>query len=154
TGYVDNGQYAVAILTDGSSWTYGSAISSVVTQQAQALMPGGRIDDSADHNPVLSSVTVTATGDSVHLTGTAVDPDAPSVSLPVRVSEGDGLVATASTTAATHRFDIDFAAPDGTHSYTVTVGNLGDGAAVSRATASITVDGDPHGDVSAVTGGS
>ena len=39
TGYVDNDEYAVAILTDGSPWTYGEAISSVVTQQAQALMP-------------------------------------------------------------------------------------------------------------------
>jgi glycerol uptake facilitator-like aquaporin len=50
-----------------------------VTQQAQALMPGGRIDDPADYNPVLSAVTVTATGNAVQLTGTAVDPDAPRV---------------------------------------------------------------------------
>jgi hypothetical protein len=36
----------------------------------------------------------------------------------------------------------------------VTVGNLGDGAAASRATASVSVDGDPHGTVNGVTGGS
>ena len=83
----------MAILTDGSPWTYGEAISSVVTQQAQALMPGGRIDDPADHNPVLSAVAVTASGNTVQLTGTAVDPDAPSVALSVRVSEGGHPVA-------------------------------------------------------------
>lgn len=154
TGYVDNDEYAVAILTDGSPWTYGEAISSVVTQQAQALMPGGRIDDPADHSPVLSAVTAIATGNTVQLTGTAVDPDAPSASLSVRVSEGSHPVATATTTAATRRFDVDFAAPNGTHTYTVTVGNLGDGAAASRATASVSVDGDPHGTVNTVTGGS
>src|SRR4029453_15100547 len=48
TGYVDNDEYAVAILTDGSPWTYGEAISSVVTQQAQALMPGGPAHAPAD----------------------------------------------------------------------------------------------------------
>ena len=153
TGYVDGNQYAVAILTDGSPWTYGEAISSVVTQQAKALMPGGRIDNPADHNPVLSSVTATASGNTVHLTGTAVDPDAPAASLPVRVTEGGRPIVTTTTTAATHRFDVDFAAPDGRHTYTVTIGNLGDGTAVSHATAPVSVDGDPHGTVNAVTGG-
>lgn len=43
TGYVDGNQVAVAILTDGDPSTYGSAISSVVTAQARALMPGGHI---------------------------------------------------------------------------------------------------------------
>lgn len=154
TGYVEANRYAVAILTDGSPWTYGDAISSVVTQQARALMPGGQIDNPADHNPVLSPVTVTATGNTVQLTGTAADPDAPTVSLPVRVSEGGRPVATAATAAATRRFDVDFAAPDGTHTHTVRVGNLGDGAAVSRVTARISVDGDPRGTVDAVSGGS
>jgi hypothetical protein len=76
------------------------------------------------------------------------------VSLPVRVSEGGRPVATAATAPATRRFDVDFAAPDGTHTYTVRVGNLGDGAAVSRVTARISVDGDPRGTVDAVSGGS
>jgi hypothetical protein len=89
----------------------------------------------------------------VHLSGTAVDPDAPTASLPVRVTEGGRPVITTSAAAATRRFDVDFAAPDGTHTYTVTVGNLGDGTAVSHATAPISVDGDPHGTVNAVTGG-
>ena len=154
TGFVDNDEYAVAILTDGSPWTYGAAISSVVTQQAQALMPGGRIDNPADHDPVLSPVTVTASGNMVHLTGTAVDPDAPSASLPVRVTEGGRTIVTTTTTAATRRFNADFAASDGTHTYTVTVGNLSDGTAVSHATAPVSIDGDPHGIVNAVTGGS
>ena len=153
TGYVDNDEYAVAILTDGSPWTYGAAISSVVTQQAQALLPDGRIDNPADHDPVLSAVTVTTRGNTVHLNGTAVDPDAPTATLPVRVTEGGRPIITTTATAATHRFEVVFAAPDGTHTYTVTVGNLGDGTAVSHPTAPISVDGDPHGTVNAVTGG-
>src|SRR6476620_2579519 len=117
-------------------------------------MPGGRINDPADQKPVLSSVTVTATGNTVQLTGTAVDPDAPSVALSVRVTEGGHPVATAATSAATGRFDVDFAAPNGTHTYTVPVGHLRDGAATSRASASVSVDGAPHGPVNGVIGGS
>jgi hypothetical protein len=153
TGYVDDDHYAVAILTDGSPSTYGSVISSVVTAQARALLPSGQIDDPAAHDPVLSSVTITASGSTVHLTGTAVDPDSPSAALPVRISEGDATLATAATEPATHRFDVDLVAPDGPHSYTVTVGNVGEGNATSQVAPPVDVNGDPRGAVVAVTGG-
>jgi hypothetical protein len=153
TGYVDGDRYAVAILTDGSPETYGQPISSVVTEQAQALMPGGRLDARAGHDPVLSSVAVTASGSTVYLTGSAVDPDARSAAVPIRVSEDGRTVVGATTTAATHEFDVDFAAPDGTHTYTVTVGNVGEGAAVSRVTAPVSVNGDPSGAIDAVSTG-
>ncbi len=56
TGYVDDDHDAVAILTDGSPGTYGSAISSIVTSEARQLMPGGHIDDPAAHRRVVPSV--------------------------------------------------------------------------------------------------
>jgi hypothetical protein len=102
---------------------------------------------------VLSSVTVAATGSTVHLTGTAVDPDSPSAALPVRISEGDAALATAATEPATHRFDVEIVASDGPHSYTVTLGNVGEGNATSQAAPPIDVNGDPRGAVAAVTGG-
>jgi hypothetical protein len=77
TGYVDDGRYAVAILTDGPAASYGSTISAVVTAQAQALMPGGSMDDgtaSAAATAPASSTTATATGSatgSASGTGTA-----------------------------------------------------------------------------------
>ncbi len=41
TGYVEGDKYAVAILTDGSPSTYGTAISDMVTTEAKLLMPNG-----------------------------------------------------------------------------------------------------------------
>jgi hypothetical protein len=61
TGYVDDGRYAVAILTDGPSSTYGSAISAVVTAQAKALMPDGAIEQpAASAAPATASPTAAA----------------------------------------------------------------------------------------------
>jgi hypothetical protein len=43
TGYVDHYRYAVAILTDGPSSTYGDEISDVITAQAKRLMRHGHL---------------------------------------------------------------------------------------------------------------
>jgi len=40
----------VAILTDGAPSTYGAAISAMVTDEAQRLMPNATIDDPAAHD--------------------------------------------------------------------------------------------------------
>jgi len=58
TGYVEDGRYAVAILTDGPPSSYGSPISAVLTAQAQALLPGGTVDDPT---PVPASAPSAAT---------------------------------------------------------------------------------------------
>jgi hypothetical protein len=100
-------------------------------------MPGGHIDDPATHDPVVSTPTVTASGSTVHVTGTASDPDAPGAALSVRVSEDGHVLSTATTSGL---YDIAFAASDGSHTYTVTVGNVGEGSATSRTTPEITVD--------------
>jgi hypothetical protein len=41
TGFVDKYRYAVAILARGPSWTYGAAISNLLTQVARRLLPSG-----------------------------------------------------------------------------------------------------------------
>ena len=154
TGYVDADRYAVAILTDGSPWTYGEAISSVVTQQARALMPGGR-----DRRSGRSQSRALGRDRYCHREHGPADRHGCRSGRAERVPAGTGERGwppgrDGGDVAATHRFDVDFAAPDGTHTYTVTVGNLGDGAAVSRVTAPVSVDGDPRGTVDGVTGGS
>ncbi len=152
TGYVDDDTYAVAILTDGSSSTYGSAISAMVTAEAQALMPGGKLDDPAAHNPQLSALTAHATGSSVQVSGTASDPDSSSP-LPVTIYDGDAIVARA-TTDGSGAFSADFDAADGSHTYTAVVDNVGEGTANASAIApAVVVDGDPSGRVTGVLGG-
>jgi hypothetical protein len=150
TGLVDNDRYAVAILTDGPPSSYGAAISSVVTGEARALMPNGIIDDPAEHDPTVSAVRVQATGSTVHVTGSAVDPDASTTR--VEIFEGSTEVAAGSTGA--HDFDVSFTAPDGRHTYTVRAVNAGEGTQDASATApAIVVTGDPSGQVSSVAGG-
>ncbi len=152
TGYVDDDQFAVAILTDGSPSTYGATISDMVTSQAQTLMPGGQLDNPADHNPVLGALVASATGSTVQVSGTATDPDT-SAPLTVTISEGATQVATA-TTDATGAFRASFPAADGRHSYTASVANVGEGTAgASAAAAALTVNGNPIGDVTSVLGG-
>jgi hypothetical protein len=154
TGYVDQDQFAVAILTDGSPDTYGSAISDAVTAEAQTLMPGGMIDDPAKHDPVLSGTTVTASGSTVTLTGTASDPDDPHAALTVRAYEGTAQVATAHTDPTSHAFTLHLLARDGSHSYRVVVDNVGEGSAAASATVGpVSVDGDPAGSATEVTAG-
>jgi hypothetical protein len=152
TGYVDNGRYAVAILVDGPPATYGSAISAMVTAEARTLMPGGAIDDPTLHNPTLAVLSVTTSGSTVTVAGTATDPDATAGTLTVQVSEGQHRVGSA-TVATDGRFDLAFTAANGRHTYTVTVPNVGEGTADATATAAVTVAGSPYGTVSAVTGG-
>jgi hypothetical protein len=150
TGYVVDGRYAVAILTDGAPSTYGAAISAMVTDEAQRLMPNGTIDDPAAHNPTVSAISAQATGSTVHVTGTAVDPDAPTASARVEICQGATEVASGSTHATDHRFDISFQAPDGSHTYTVRVLNMGEGTQdTSMAVAAIVVDGEPSEQISA-----
>jgi hypothetical protein len=152
TGYVDHDRYAVAILTDGAASTYGAAISAVVTGEAQALMPHGTIVDPAAHDPTLSAVRAQATGSTVHVTGTAVDPDASTTR--VEIFEGATEVASGSTRATDHRFDVSLDAPDGRHTYTVRAVNVGEGTQDASVTAAaIVVKGDPSGPVSSVAGG-
>ncbi|MCW2645061.1 MAG: hypothetical protein JWP07_1170 [Pseudonocardiales bacterium] len=154
TGYVDNDRYAVAILTDGAPSTYGAAISAVVTGEAQQLMPNGTIDDPAAHDPTVSAARAQATGSTVRITGTAVDPDASTGSARIEIYEGDTEVASGATKATDHRFDLAFDAPDGRHTYTVRAVNVGEGTQDTSVTAAtIVVDGDPSGQVSSVVGG-
>ncbi|MDQ1732741.1 MAG: hypothetical protein QOK10_2900 [Pseudonocardiales bacterium] len=153
TGYVNDDRYAVAILTDGPPSSYGSEISAVVTAEAQRLMPNGTIDDPAAHNPTLSAVRVQATGSTVQVTGTAVDPDASTASEQVEIYEGATEVA-AGSTQASHHFDVTFQTADGRHTYTARAVNLGEGTQNTSVTsAAIVVDGDPSGRVSSVVGG-
>ena len=152
TGFVNGDTYAVAILTDGSPSTYGTQISNMLTSEAKALMPGGKIDDPADHNPVISNLAATTTGSTVHITGTATDPDT-TAALSIQADEGHASVETSST-APDHTFDLSFLAINGAHTYTVTAANVGAGTADTTATtAAITVDGTPQGEVESVTGG-
>ncbi|MDT4933794.1 MAG: hypothetical protein QOK11_1686 [Pseudonocardiales bacterium] len=152
TGYVDGDRYAVAILTDGAPSTYGAAISALVTGEAQALMPNGTIDDPAAHDPSVSAIRAQASGSTVHITGTAADPDASTTR--VEIFEDATEVASGSTRATDHRFDVSFEAPDGRHTYTVRAANAGEGAQdASVAVAAIVVAGDPIGPVSSVVGG-
>lgn len=152
TGFVDDDTYAVAILTDGSPDSYGTAISDMVTSEAQALMPGGILDDPADHNPVISTLAATATGSTVQITGMATDSDTAGP-LSVQACEGGTIVASGST-ASSNSFALSFLADNGTHTYTVTVINVGEGTAnTTAATPALTVDGSPQGAVTSVTGG-
>jgi predicted thioesterase len=154
TGYVDHDRYAVAILTDGAPPTYGSAISAVVTAEAQRLMPNGTIDDPAAHNPTVSAVRAQAIGSTVHVTGTAVDPDAATGSIRIEIYQGDIEVASGSTQASDHRFDVSFNAPDGRQTYTARAVDVGGGTHdTSQTAAAIVVNGDPSGKVSSVVGG-
>ncbi|MGX7679808.1 hypothetical protein ACSMXN_13035 [Jatrophihabitans sp. DSM 45814] len=165
TGYVDNNQFAVAILTDGDASTYGQPISSMVTAEAQALMPDGQLDDSAAHEPTIAGVRATATGSTVHITGSASDVDDASGSLTVDVREAGppdagaatsavaSVVASGATNAASHSFDLAFPAADGEHSYEVTAVNVGAGSGdATTTTTPLKVDGDPSGKVSTVAG--
>ncbi len=155
TGYVDDDKYAVAILTDGASSTYGATISGVVTAEAKTLMPNGQLDDPASHNPTISDVAVSAQGNTVTVTGSATDPDATS-DVPVEIDDSAGLVAKTTTTSTTgsSNFSVSFTAANGAHSYTVTAQNVGEGTAdTTSAESAITVAGDPTGAVSSVTGG-
>ncbi len=152
TGYVDDDHYAVAILTDGNTSTYGSTISDMVTQEAKRLMPNGKLDDPAAHNPAVTITGVSASGSSVHITGTAIDPDAATTPLQLAVYEGSTEVWSGAATGTS--FAVDFLAPDGQHTYQVTADNLGAGDAnTSAAVKPVTVDGDPTGTVSSVHGG-
>jgi hypothetical protein len=153
TGYVDNGHFAVAILTDGSPSTYGATISAMVTAEAKALMPNGQLDDPAEHNPVLSAPVITSVGSTVQITGTAADPDAAGAPVPIQIKQGARVIATGSTGAG-GVFDIKFLAVDGAHTFTVTADNLGEGTAnTSIDAAAIVVNGDPRGHVLSVAGG-
>jgi hypothetical protein len=152
TGYVQDNQYAVAILTDGPSSDYGTAISDTVTAQAQALMRAGQLDDPAAHNPVLADVTASATGSAVSVTGTATDPDT-TAPLQVDLYDGDAEVAT-TTTTADHSFTAEFTATDGTHAYTATVLNVGEGTANASATSeAVDVEGQSTGAVASTVAG-
>lgn len=152
TGFVDGDRYAVAILADGPPDSYGLAISDVLTSEAEALMPGGRLDDPADHNPVITNLAATPTGSTVQITGTATDPD-DAGPLSVQAREGGSIVASSST-APNNSFALTFLAANGTHTYAVTVVNVGEGTANATATtAPLTVDGSPQGGVASVTGG-
>ncbi len=151
TGYVDDGKFAVAILVDGAPDTYGAAISQMVTAEAQALMPGGRVDDPADHNPVLSAVQATSDGSMVHLRGTASDPDS-SGSITIVAAEASTPIESAPTDDQ-HHFDLAFSATDGTHTYVVAAANVGEGSGDTSTTATVTVTGRPQGGVQTVTGG-
>lgn len=161
TGYVGgttaggatDDRYAVAILTDGPPDSYGNAISGVLTAQAQALMPGGRIDDPATHDPALSHVTVTAEGNTVTVHGSATDPDAGSGPVQVVLREGGTVIAAAPADAA-HHVSLAVHAADGGHDYTLTALNVGEGTTDATVTLpTVQVDGDPTGTVTAVTGG-
>jgi hypothetical protein len=134
TGYVDDDQYAVAILTDGPPDSYGSQISAMLTQQAQQLMPGGQIDDPVRHNPTVSAVAASAKGDTVTVTGTATDPDE-SGALPVVVDEGATQVGAGTADPVTHMFTISVAAAPGAHTYTASAANVGEGTAAGSAVA-------------------
>jgi hypothetical protein len=154
TGYVDHDRYAVAILTDGAPSSYGTAISAVVTAEAQRLMPNGTIDDPAAHNPTVSAVRAQAVGSTVQVSGTAVDPDAVTRSTGIEIYQGDVEVASGSTQASDHRFDVSFEAPDGRQTYTARAVNVGEGTqATSQTAAAILVNGDPSGNVNSVVGG-
>jgi len=150
TGYVVDGRYAVAILTDGAPSTYGAAISAMVTDEARRLMPNATIDDPATHNPTVSAVGVQATGSTVRVTGTAVDPDAATASVHVEIYQGDTEVASGATRATDHRFGVSFPAPDGSHTYTVRALNVGEGTRdTSVTTSAVTVQGVPREQISA-----
>jgi hypothetical protein len=84
TGYVDDGRFAVAILTDGDPSTYGSAISAVVTAQARALMPGGHIATSA----VATSPSSSAGTAGNNAAAAATAPSGPSSPPPVSTPAG------------------------------------------------------------------
>ena len=152
TGYVDGGTYAVAILTDGSTHSYGTAISNMVTSEATALMPGGKLDDPAQHNPVIANLATTTTGSTVHISGTATDPDT-TAAIIVQVTAGGATVASG-TTATANRFSLNFVATNGPHTYTVTAINVGEGTSNAISTApEVAVDGSPQGTVESVAGG-
>jgi hypothetical protein len=90
----------------------------------------------------------------VRVTGTALDPDVSTGSTRIEIHEGDTEVASGSTQATDHRFDLPFEAPDGRHTYTVHAVNVGLGTQDASVTvAMIVVDGDPSGQVSSVVGG-
>jgi hypothetical protein len=126
-GYVDGAKYAVAILTDGPPDSYGTPISTMVTTEAKALLSGGQLDDPAEHNPVITNVTVRSTGSTVQVAGTATDPDTTGP-VTVDVSDGGNPVATGAT-AAGAGFSVSFLAVNGEHTYSVTAVNVGEGTA-------------------------
>lgn len=75
TGFVDNGRYAIAILTAGPGYTYNSPISHMVTSEAQRMMPGGKIIDPASRNPRIGIEALYMYHGKVYLKVYAVDPD-------------------------------------------------------------------------------
>lgn len=149
TGYVDQNRYAVAILVDGPPASYGSAISDTVTAEADALIPGGEIADPVDHRPVITNLKVTATGNTVRVTGSATDPDTTG-GVALTVADGANTVAT-DTTSANHSFDVSFLASNGLHTVTVSEAKVGVNTPPTTATArTLTVDGSPRGSVASV----
>jgi hypothetical protein len=57
TGFVNNNRYAVAILARGPVGTYGNAISSMLTETAKLLLPGGRFPEVRPEVRSLSTIS-------------------------------------------------------------------------------------------------
>jgi hypothetical protein len=71
TGFVNNDQYAVAILARGPRSSYGKSIGALLTAVAQRLLPHGHFPDPVPHLTALSTTTGrTAGGSTVIVRGT------------------------------------------------------------------------------------
>lgn len=138
TGYVQDGRFAVAILTAGPPGTYGAPLEATVSDQARALLPGGRPTDVTAPRPAAGApggrvASVAGGAGVITVTGTEFDPALPAgaaPSLTVSVDGRPGVVASAgpqrpppgSATGALpfSAYSVRVAAAAGTHTVHVT----------------------------------
>jgi hypothetical protein len=97
TGVVDNGRYAIAILTETMNGStngnsYNSWQASIATVMARIILPAGEINLPASHNAVSRITADSATGNSVIVAGWAYDPDRTAAPLTVSLYDGNRRV--------------------------------------------------------------
>ena len=144
TGWLTRTQPGAAITVElgarpSSDWLTTRAPGAIVA----AL--GGGYDSMAKHDPLLQVDPISASGTTVSVVGSALDPDVAGP-VPVSLTEGGRIVASAVADlrrpdGGGHGYRISLAASEGPHTYCVVVANVGHGSTTARRCVTVTVIG-------------